>query len=65
LNDLLPEEVLKRRFLENKISQVFKVWGYQEIITPTFEFYNILAKGAGSIMKKEMIKFFLHLIYFW
>ncbi|MCG2821175.1 MAG: ATP phosphoribosyltransferase regulatory subunit, partial [Candidatus Atribacteria bacterium] len=29
-----------------------------EIITPTFEFYEILAKGAGSIMKKEMIKFF-------
>jgi len=58
LNDLLPEEVLKRRFLENKTSQVFKEWGYQEIITPTFEFYEILAKGAGSIMKKEMIKFF-------
>jgi len=58
LNDLLPEEVLKRRFLENKISQVFKGWGYQEIITPTFEFYGMLAKGAGSIMKKEMIKFF-------
>jgi len=58
LNDLLPEEVLKRRFLENKISQVFKEWGYQEIITPTFEFYDMLARGAGSIMKKEMIKFF-------
>lgn len=58
LNDLLPEEVLKRRFLENGISQVFKEWGYQEIITPTFEFYDILAKGAGSIVKKEMIKFF-------
>jgi len=58
LNDLLPEEVFKRRFLENKIAQVFKEWGYQEIITPTFEFYDMLAKGAGSIMKKEMIKFF-------
>jgi len=58
LNDLLPEEVLKRRFLESKISQVFKEWGYQEIITPTFEFYDMLARGAGSIMKKEMIKFF-------
>jgi len=58
LNDLLPEEVLKKGFLENKISQVFKEWGYQEIITPTFEFYDMLARGAGSIMKKEMIKFF-------
>jgi ATP phosphoribosyltransferase regulatory subunit len=58
LNDFLPEEVLKRRFLENKVSQIFTQWGYQEIITPTFEFYDILAKGAGSIMKKEMIKFF-------
>jgi ATP phosphoribosyltransferase regulatory subunit len=58
LNDLLPGEVLKRRFLENKISQVFKEWGYQEIITPTFEFYETLAQGASSIIKKEMIKFF-------
>ncbi|MEA1940117.1 MAG: ATP phosphoribosyltransferase regulatory subunit [Candidatus Caldatribacteriota bacterium] len=58
LNDLLPEEVLKRRLLENKISQIFTQWGYQEIITPTFEFYDILARGAGSIKKKEMIKFF-------
>ena len=58
LNDLLPEEVFKRRFLENKISQVFTGCGYQEIITPTFEFYEILVKGAGSFVKKEMIKFF-------
>jgi len=58
LNDLLPEEVLKRRLLEDKISQIFTQWGYQEIITPTFEFYDILARGAGSIIKKEMIKFF-------
>ena len=58
LNDLLPEEVFKRRFLENQISKVFSEWGYQEIITPTFEFYEMLSKGAGSIKKKEMIKFF-------
>jgi len=58
LNDLLPGEVLKRRLLENRISKIFTQWGYQEIITPTFEFYEILAKGAGTIMKKEMIKFF-------
>ena len=58
LNDLLPEEVFKRRFLENQISKVFTEWGYQEIITPTFEFYEMLSKGAGSIKKKEMIKFF-------
>ncbi len=58
LNDLLPDEVLKRRFLENKISQIFRQWGYREIIIPTFEFYEMLAQGSGLIMKKEMIKFF-------
>lgn len=58
LNDLLPDEVLRRRFLENKISQIFSRWGYREIIVPTFEFYEILSQGSGLIMKKEMIKFF-------
>ncbi len=57
LNDLLPDEVLRRRFLENKISQIFSRWGYREIIIPTFEFYEILSQGSGLIMKKEMIKF--------
>ncbi|MCK5768622.1 MAG: ATP phosphoribosyltransferase regulatory subunit, partial [Candidatus Atribacteria bacterium] len=58
LNDLLPDEVLRRRFLENKISQIFSRWGYREIIVPTFEFYEVLSQGSGLIMKKEMIKFF-------
>ncbi len=58
LNDLLPGEVLKRRLLENRIRQVFTQWAYQEVITPTFEFYETLANGAGTTMKKEMIKFF-------
>ena len=37
LNDLLPGEVLKRRLLENRVSKIFTQWGYQEIITPTFD----------------------------
>ncbi|GAB4113289.1 MAG: ATP phosphoribosyltransferase regulatory subunit [Candidatus Caldatribacteriota bacterium] len=57
LNDLLPGEVLKRRLLEKRIRQVFTQWAYQEVITPTFEFYETLAKGAGTTIKKEMIKF--------
>jgi len=57
LNDLLPDEVIKRRFLEKKISQIFNQWGYREIIVPTFELYEILSQGSGLIMKKEMIKF--------
>ena len=58
LNDLLPDEVLKKRFLEYKISQTFNQWGYREIIVPTFELYEILARSSGLIMRKEMIKFF-------
>ncbi|TFG91909.1 MAG: ATP phosphoribosyltransferase regulatory subunit [Candidatus Atribacteria bacterium] len=57
LHDLLPEEVFKKRFLENKMVPIFEGWGYQEIITPTFEFYEILAESAGPILKNEMIKF--------
>jgi len=58
LNDLLPDEVLKRKFLEKKINQTFSQWSYREVIIPTFELYEILARDSGLIMRKEMIKFF-------
>lgn len=53
----LPKEVKKKRHLEKKISDIFELWGYEEIITPTFEFFENLSVGAGDLLKDRMYKF--------
>lgn len=53
----LPKEAKKKRYLEEKISAIFELWGYEEIITPTFEFFETLSVGAGDLLKDSMYKF--------
>jgi ATP phosphoribosyltransferase regulatory subunit len=55
--DVLPEEMAKRRFCENKLREIFEKWGYQEIDTPTLEYYDFLVKGIGPELRKKMFKF--------
>ncbi|MDI6786592.1 MAG: ATP phosphoribosyltransferase regulatory subunit [bacterium] len=52
----LPEEAKKKRYLENKIRNIFELWGYEEVITPTFEFFESLTIGAGDLIKNNMYK---------
>lgn len=48
LRDLLPEEVKNRRKLEQKAMQIFTSYGYREVMTPTFEFLEVVETGAGK-----------------
>lgn len=54
--DILPEEMEKRRSCENRLAEVFRKWGYQEIDTPTLEYYDILTKGIGPELRSRMFK---------
>ncbi|OCL26736.1 ATP phosphoribosyltransferase regulatory subunit [Orenia metallireducens] len=55
--DYLPEVAEKKRYIEDKLHNLFKGWGYEEIITPTFEFYDILSAGTEGLQTK-MYNFF-------
>jgi histidyl-tRNA synthetase len=46
--DFLPEEALKRQWLEQKIRQVFELWGYDPIETPTLEPLEIFEGEIGE-----------------
>jgi len=54
--DILPKEMEKRRVCEGQLIQIFQQWGYQEIETPTLEYYDILTKGLGPDLKRRMFK---------
>lgn len=48
VKDFLPAEARWKNQLETDLRQVFRTWGYQEIITPTFEFYDIFEQGSTN-----------------
>lgn len=57
VRDLLPEEALRKRTLENSFEKMFRVWGYREVVTPTFEYYNALSVGRGAEEDAQLYKF--------
>jgi ATP phosphoribosyltransferase regulatory subunit len=48
LRDLLPEEVKVLRNMEKKAAALYTAYGYEEVITPTFEFIEVIEAGRGS-----------------
>lgn len=57
LRDLLPAEVKMMRSIENKAARLFKSYGYEEVITPTFEYLEVVENGAGGNIRKELFLF--------
>lgn len=56
LRDILPEQVKVRREMEKKISNLFSSYGFNEVITPTFEFLEVIETGASSL-REELFLF--------
>ncbi|MFH1287256.1 MAG: histidine--tRNA ligase [bacterium] len=58
--DILPNEIGKWQFLENKAREIFSLYGYREIRTPIFEEISLFVRGIGQgtdIVRKEMYTF--------
>lgn len=58
--DILPEEVYKWVFVENKFRDVCHQFGFQEIRIPVFEHTELFQRGVGDttdIVQKEMYTF--------
>ncbi|RMF93070.1 MAG: ATP phosphoribosyltransferase regulatory subunit [Nitrospinota bacterium] len=53
---LLPVQAAQKREIENRLLSVFFRWGFQEIITPAFEYYDVLAPCLGADFEDQTIK---------
>lgn len=58
VRDIYNEECEKKVELQNRLHDILKRYGYHEIQTPTFEFFDIFGKEIGTISSKELYKFF-------
>jgi histidyl-tRNA synthetase len=60
-NDFLPGEVEKWHYIEEKVREICKIYGYREIRTPVFEHTELFLRGVGDttdIVEKEMYTFY-------
>ncbi|MGI6412909.1 MAG: ATP phosphoribosyltransferase regulatory subunit [Syntrophomonadaceae bacterium] len=57
VRDLLPEEVRIKRWMEKQAVDLFTSYGYEEVITPTFEFLEVFENGAGRNIRKDLFLF--------
>lgn len=53
--DYPPRLAQKKREIEQRVQSCFTKWGYQEIVTPTLEFYETVGK-ASAISEQKMFK---------
>ena len=58
VRDIYNSECKKKTALEQKLHQVLALYGYQDIATPTFEFFDIFNSDTGTVSSREMFKFF-------
>lgn len=58
VRDIYAEECARKLAVQNRIRDVFHRYGYRDIETPTFEFFDIFKKERGSAGTREMYKLF-------
>jgi histidyl-tRNA synthetase len=57
MRDLLPNDAERMRHVEQVSREVSKLYGYEEIITPVLESYDLLAAKTGEEIRERMYTF--------
>jgi ATP phosphoribosyltransferase regulatory subunit len=53
----LPDEASRKRHVETGLLGIFARWGYREIVTPSFEFFDVLSFGTDVALQGHMFTF--------
>jgi histidyl-tRNA synthetase len=59
-NDILPSEVYKWQFVENRMLETARMFGFEEIRVPVFEHTEVFKRSVGDttdVVQKEMYTF--------
>ena len=58
VRDIYQEECAKKLSLQSGLRKTFHLYGYQDIQTPMFEYFDVFKKEIRTIPSKELYKFF-------
>lgn len=56
--DFLPTEAAGKRAIETKLAALFALWGYDEVVTPTIEYFDTLTMDSGRQLAPQLFKLF-------
>ena len=55
--DMLPEEMAKRRWVFERIREVFERYNFHEVLTPTFEYTTLFQLRSGEEVVEQLYAF--------
>ena len=58
VRDIYNSECATKLLLQDSLHHVLKHYGFQDIQTPSFEFFDIFNQERGTVASKDMYKFF-------
>ncbi len=58
VRDILVDDCFQKRNVEKEIRETFRHRGFQEIVTPTIEFFDSFSGQEDIISQESMVKFF-------
>lgn len=58
VKDIYGEEYARKLEVESRLHENIRLYGYEEIQTPAFEFFDVFSKEIGTTPSRELYKFF-------
>lgn len=58
VRDIYSRECSQKHQLQDRIRKVFQGYGYEEIETPTFEYFEVFSREVGTVPSRDLYKFF-------
>lgn len=58
VRDIYNEECRRKNHVQEALHTVLHSYGYEDIQTPTFEFFDVFSREVGTVPSKELYKFF-------
>lgn len=58
VRDIYGNEYARKLWVENRLHEKIASYGFEDIQTPTFEYFDVFSKEIGTTPSKELYKFF-------
>lgn len=58
VRDIYGREYAGKLYVEGRLKESIRLYGYEDIQTPTFEFFDVFSRQIGTTPSKELYKFF-------
>lgn len=58
VRDIYNGECRRKKYIQESLCRVLQSYGYEDIQTPTFEFFDVFSREVGTVPSRELYKFF-------